>query len=79
MTLGVVPPRQPGTTRADTRRFIRDLQLRCLAICAPLFVVIVLVGTPTWALLLAALGLGSLALDVAWLTIRIRRDRAPRR
>jgi small-conductance mechanosensitive channel len=75
-TLGVAPPPQPGATRADTWRFVRDLQLRTLIVCAIAFVLLLLAGAPAWAVILAAIGLATGVLNAVWLALRIRRDRA---
>jgi hypothetical protein len=71
-TLWVEPPPRPPT-RAAARRFVRDLQLRVLAFCVPLVVVVLLVGAPTWVLVLAVAGLVLGGLDALYLTISLRR------
>jgi hypothetical protein len=71
-TLGVEPP-GPNPTRVQARRFVRDLQLRVLAMCLVAVVVVVLAGAPAWAIAvgLAVVVLG--ALDALYLTVSLRR------
>jgi hypothetical protein len=73
-TLWVEPP-PPGAPRADQRRFVRDLQLRVLAMCVVVLVVVLLVGAPTWVLAVALAGLVLGGLDALYLTIALRRAR----
>jgi hypothetical protein len=71
-TLWVEPP-GPSPTRPAARRFVRDLQLRVPAMCAAVLVVVVLVGAPTWVLVLAVAGLVLGELDALYLTVSLRR------
>ena len=70
LTLGVRPPRRGGS-RTDGLRFIRDLQVRCLLLCVPAFVLAIVAGAPRWALVLGGVALAALVLDSVLLSRRI--------
>jgi hypothetical protein len=72
MTLGVRAPVK-GAPRSEVLRFVRDFQLRALAVYLPVFLVLLVVPVSHWFVVAAAVALGLLGLDAAWLTLRIRR------
>jgi len=67
--LGVSPP-PAGSSRADRLRFVRDLQVRWLAIYLPAIVLVAIVG-PRWAVVLEVVALVSLIADIGWLSAKI--------
>jgi hypothetical protein len=72
LTLGVRPPAK-GAPLSERLRFVRDFQLRALAIYLPAFIVLLIVPVSIWFVTAAAVALTLLAIDAAWLTFRIRR------
>jgi energy-converting hydrogenase Eha subunit E len=73
-TLGVQPPRADAG-RAERRRFVRDLNARSAVISAALLVLALAVAASLWLIVLIAAGLLATLIDVAWLTVTLRRDR----
>jgi hypothetical protein len=73
-TLGVPPPADPHD-RVQARRFLRALLLRCFVVTLPLWVLLALVGDlPSWWFVVGGALMLALALEVLWLSHRVRRD-----
>ena len=73
-TLGVPPPAKP-VDRLSSRRFVRAMLVRTLAIACPIWILLLLTtGGPTWMLVVAICSVAVLVVDIAWLTYRTRRD-----
>lgn len=64
-----LPP--PGAGRPARLRFLRDYQLRWLAVDLLLLIVLLAVGIG-WAVAVFAVGAVMLVLDIGWLTVRLR-------
>jgi len=75
--LGIAPPR-PGATDCERATFFRDIQIRALALNAIAFGLILLIGPPSWVVLIAAVVLALIALDALRLTLKVRRLRGAR-
>jgi hypothetical protein len=73
-TLGVPPPRDPHD-RVQSGRFLRALLLRCLVLAVALWALVALItDLSTWWLVIGGATLAALAVDVLWLSYRVRRD-----
>jgi hypothetical protein len=72
-TLGVPPPRDPHD-RVQSGRFLRALLLRTLLLVLPAWVLIALLGVSAWLLIVGGVTLALIAVDVLWLSYRVRRD-----
>jgi hypothetical protein len=72
-TLGVSPPGNPRD-RVESGRFVRALLVRTLVVVVPLWVLVALIGPPSWVLILGAVSVALLVIDILWLGHRVRRD-----
>jgi hypothetical protein len=73
-TLGVPPPGD-AHDRVQSGRFLRALLFRSLVLSLALWgLVALIIDLSTWWLLLGGATLAVLAVDVLWLTYRVRRD-----
>jgi hypothetical protein len=72
MLRGVRRP-DPAKGRPDALRFVRDIQLRVMALWPPIFVALIAVAAPTWVLLAAAAAMVLGLADLIYLTVQARR------
>jgi len=72
-TLGVPPPADK-TDRLQTGRFVRAMLVRTLALVVPVWIIVFLMEAPSWIKVIAVVSVVATALEIAWLSYRIRRD-----